>query len=63
VKSGKNRVDPLGTRENHDLNELRNLMRRCQVVHFKFIIISNSIKRYKSKFFRPVLCCLIILIC
>jgi len=56
VKSGKSRADPLGTRENHELNELRNLMRRCRVVHFKFIIISNSIKRYKSKFFRPFLC-------
>jgi len=62
VKSGKNRVDALGTRENHELNEMRNLMRRCQVVHFKFIIISNSIKRYKSEVFRPILCCLIILI-
>jgi len=51
VKSGKNRVDLLGTRENHELNEVRNSMLRCQVVHFKFIIISNSIKKVQIKVF------------
>jgi hypothetical protein len=51
VKSGKNRVDLLGTRENRELNEVRNLMLRCQVVHFKFIIISNSIKKVQIKVF------------
>jgi hypothetical protein len=51
VKSVKHTVDPQGTRENHELNEVRSLMRRCQIVQFKFIIISSSINTCKSSFF------------